>query len=80
MQRLTLDNIPFDKKIKWTAPSAEGNAPYGGIAIITDIQATTRPIIATIIEGDNLNHALCEDDVHIDFSDNYRGVMYEVIE
>lgn len=80
MKQLTLENIPFDKKIRWTAPSAEGNAPYGGIAIITDIQATTRPIIATIIEGDNLNYALCEDEQNIDFSDIGRGVMFEIID
>lgn len=80
MKQLTLSNIPFDKKIRWTAPSAEGNASYGGIAIITDIQAANRPIIATIIEGDNLNYALCEDEQNIDFSDIGRGVMFEIID
>lgn len=81
MKNLTIDVVPelFGKKIEWSAPSADGNEPYGGIAIITDLRANDRPIIATIIEGDNLNYALTSDDVNIDFSDIGRGVQYKII-
>lgn len=81
MKNLTIDIIPelFGKKIEWTAPSARGNEPYGGIAIITDLKASDRPIIADIIEGDNLNYAICVDDVNVDFSDEGRGVRYREI-
>ena len=81
MEKLTINKAQelLDKTIEWSAPSAEGNAPYGGKAIITDIQANSRPLICTTIEGDNLNYAICEDDIHIDYSDYGRGVMYRVI-
>lgn len=81
IKNLTIDIIPelFGKKIEWTAPSAKGNEPCGGIAIITDLRASDRPIIADIIEGDNLNYALCTDDVNVDFSDVGRGVRFKEI-
>lgn len=82
MEGLTIDKAQelFDKTIEWTAPAAEGNAPYGGKAIITDIKANKRPLVCTILEGDNLNYAICEDDVNIDYSDYGRGVMYRVLD
>jgi hypothetical protein len=82
MEALTISKAQelLDKTIEWSAPSAEGNTPYGGKAVITDIQANARPLICTTIEGDNLNYAICEDDVHIDYSDEGRGVIYKVIE
>lgn len=81
MEKLTISKAQelLDKTIEWSAPSAEGNAPYGGKAIITDIKANARPLVCTTIEGDNLNYAICEDDIHIDYSDYGRGVMYRVI-
>lgn len=82
MEKLTIYKAQelFDKVIEWTAPSAEGNMPYYGKAIITDIKANNRPIVATILEGDNLNFAICEDDVNIDFSDVGRGITFRVLE
>lgn len=82
MKNLTLNIAPelIGKKIEWSAPSARGNEPYGGIAIITDIRASNRPIIADIIEGDNLNYALTTDDVNVDFSDEGRGVRYRILD
>jgi hypothetical protein len=82
MGKLTISKAQelLDKTIEWSAPSAEGNAPYGGKAIITDIKANARPLVCTTIEGDNLSLAICEDDIHIDYSDYGRGVMYRVID
>ena len=37
-------------------------------------------IVATILEGDNLNYAICEDDMHVDFSDYGRGVMFRIVD
>ena len=81
LEELTINRAQelFGKAIKWVAPAYEGNAPYGGKAIITDIKASNRPLVCTILEGDNLNYAICEDDIHIDFSDAGRGVMYRLI-
>ena len=82
MEKLTISKAQelLDKTIEWSAPSAEGNTPYGGKAIITDIKANARPLVCTTIEGDNLSLAICEDDNHIDYSDYGRGVMYRVID
>jgi hypothetical protein len=81
MEELTINKAQdlLGKVIEWVAPAYEGNAPYGGKAIITDIQANARPLVCTTIEGDNLSLAICEDDNNIDYSDYGRGVMYRVI-
>lgn len=82
MKTMTLTTAQelIGKTIVWSAPAAEGNATYGGKAIIDSIKGGERPISATIIEGDNLNFAICEMGEDIDFSDYGRGVSYKVVE
>lgn len=82
MEKLTVNKAQelLGKTIEWSAPSVDDNAPYGGKAIITDIKANERPLVCTTIDGDNLNLAICDDDIHIDYSDYGRGVMYRVID
>ena len=82
MKALTLSSAKelIGRTIVWSAPAAEGNATYGGKAIINAIKEGERPISATIIEGDNLNFAICEMGEDIDFSDYGRGVSFKVVE
>lgn len=81
MERLTINKAQelLGKLIQWSAPSAEGNTPYGGYAIIDDIKASNKPIVATILDGDNLNLAICVDGINVDFSDYGRGVTYKIV-
>lgn len=61
--KLTKENISdlLGKTIRWSAPAAEGNFPYGGLARITGVNAEERnPLEAEIELGDNLNNAFME--------------------
>lgn len=82
MEALTISKAQelLDKTIEWSAPSAEGNAPYGGKAIINEVKEGKKPLVCTTIEGDDLSYGICENGVDIDYSDYGRGVMYRVID
>ena len=77
---LSLAQELIGKTIVWSAPAAEGNSTYGGKAVIEAVKEGERPISATIIEGDNLNFAICEMGEEIDFSDYGRGVSFKIVE
>lgn len=77
---LTAAQELIGKTIVWSAPAAEGNSTYGGKAIIEAVKEGKRPISATILEGDNLNFAICENGEDVDFSDYGRGVSYELVD
>lgn len=82
MEKLTINKAQelLGKTIEWTAPAAEENANYGGKAIITVIKDSIGPLIAKIIEGDDLNYAVCVDKINIDFIGYGKGVMFRVID
>lgn len=80
MKALTLRQAKelIGKVIEWSAPSAEGNSPYGGKAIIKEIKESYKPLVCTTIEGDDLSYAVCEEGIDIDYSDYGRGVSYRL--
>ncbi len=82
MEKLTINKAQelFGKTIQWSAPSAEGNTIYAGKAIINEVKKDKTPLDCTIVEGDNLNFAICINGVDIDYSDYGRGVTYRVID
>lgn len=61
--KITKENISdlLGKTIRWSAPAAEGNFPYGGLARITGVKAEERSPLETETDlGDNLNNAFME--------------------
>lgn len=81
MQDLTFDNLLglLGKTIRWSAPSSFENRPYGGIAKISGIIATDRPVLAETIEGDMLSIARVDYDGRLVYSDNFRFITFQIV-
>lgn len=75
MKKLTLNNVHevFDRQIEWSAGHS------GGIAIIRDICASSNPIIADIISGDELNLASSTNDVDLYYLDEKSIIEFRII-
>lgn len=73
------------KTIRWSAPSASGNTPYGGVSKIKKVNLGV--IEATTIKGDDLSYAFLEKtdqgtvlDEHYNYSDVGRGITFSITE
>lgn len=63
--RITKSNINSlqGKTIRWSAPAAEGNFPYGGLAVVGAINAEKhKPLEANALLGNDLSHAFWDGD------------------
>jgi hypothetical protein len=81
MNSIKRNDLPslIGKTIKWKAPAYHANAPYEGIAKINNVLLGFRnPIVADIIEGDNINHAFIGDGDNLAFSDSDRLIIFKI--
>ena len=78
--QLTITDVPeiFDKTIRWT--SSQDDIIYGGIAIIKDLRASSNPLIADVINGDDLNKAATYNDEDVCFPTIGGIIFYEILE
>lgn len=81
MQDLTFDTLLtlLGQTIRWEAPSSSYNRPYGGLARISGIVASHRPILAETIEGDMLSIARVDDNRRLVYSDDFRYITFEIV-
>lgn len=83
-EKLKLRNIEqlFGKFIKWTAPSANPNAPYQGIAKIVSLGGfnARRPLVTVTIAGDDLEFAGVDEWDWFTYMAEGRFITYNIIE
>lgn len=81
MQDLTFDTLLtlLGQTIRWSAPSSSYNRPYNGLARISGIVASHRPILAETIEGDMLSIARVDDAGRLVYSDDFRFITFEIV-
>ena len=86
-QIITIENIEslIGKTIKWSSPCSSDNARYGdytGVALVKAyVPGDHRPIKVETISGDSLEYAfLSRDKFYFAYSDDDRGIGYEIVE
>lgn len=79
---ITRENIQslLGKTIRWSAPSADGNFPYGGITRIGCLGNDDVPFLGNDepIVGDDICFAFFRNKGILCFSDNYRYIDFEI--